>query len=115
MAYTDGTMSGSQFAATGNRIGANLMTQDRTVYYYQYATNAGIVGLLPEPGGRYKVMFQEENLGSYHSPDAAADDVSGGHTFTPSSGIDLGDLGIPADLSEWEGKIFANISRLRPA
>lgn len=48
------------------------------------------------------MVFQEEDLGSYHSPEAAADDVSGGHTFSPSSGIDLGELGIPADVAEWE-------------
>jgi hypothetical protein len=59
-------------------------------------------------------MFQEENLGSYHSPEAAADDVSGGHTSTPPSGIDLADLGIPADLTEWDKKVFVNIRRLRP-
>lgn len=60
-------------------------------------------------------MFNEEHLGSYHSPEAAADDVSGGHTFSPSNGVDLGELEIPYDLGEWKKKLFANIGRLRPA
>lgn len=86
----------------------------REVYYYQYHTNQGTVGILPEPEGRWKVLFDEENLGSYHSPEAAADDVSGGHTFSPSNGVDLGELGIPGDLGEWNKKLFASFSRLRP-
>ena len=87
----------------------------RDVYYYQYRTRAGIVSLIPEPGGRYKVMFGDDNLGSYHSPEAAADDVSGGHTFTPSDGTDLGAMDIPSDLGEWDRKLFAHIKHLRPA
>ncbi|MGX1498565.1 hypothetical protein ACSSV1_003616 [Labrenzia sp. MBR-25] len=88
---------------------------ERVIYYYQYFTPQGTVGLIPEPHGRYKIMFNEENLGSYHSAEAAADDVSGGHTFSPSSGVDLGELGIPADLGDWEKKIFASVDRLRPS
>lgn len=68
---------------------------------YQYSTRYGIISLVPTRDGRYIVMFQGENLGSYHSPDAAADDVSGGHTSLPSSGVDLGSLNIPCDISEW--------------
>lgn len=88
---------------------------DRNVYYYQFYTPHGVVGLIPEANGRYKVMFDEENLGSYHSPEAAADDVSGGHTFSPANGVDLGELGIPDDLGEWEKKVFMTVGRLRPA
>lgn len=91
------------------------MNTRTNLYYYQYHTSAGTVSLIPESLGRYKVMYSEENLGSYHSPEAAADDVSGGHTFSPSNGIDLGELGIPGDLGEWDKKLFAAIHRLRPA
>jgi hypothetical protein len=91
------------------------MRSDTDLYYYQYTTPAGTVSLIPESGGRYKVMFGDENLGSYHSPEAAADDVSGGHLFSPSDGTDLGELGIPNDLHEWEKKLYATITRLRPA
>ncbi|WP_299724826.1 hypothetical protein [uncultured Tateyamaria sp.] len=88
---------------------------ERDVYYYQFYTQQGTVSILPEPAGRWKVMYGEDNLGSYHSPEAAADDVSGGHTFEPSNGVDLGELGIPDDLGDWTKKLFASISRLRPA
>ena len=69
---------------------------------YKYVTPCGTVFLVPEQNGRYKVVFKDEDLGSYNSPEAAADDVSGGHTFSPSSGVDLGELEIPADVAEWE-------------
>lgn len=87
---------------------------DREVNYYQYHTVHGTVGILPEPKGRWKLMFNEENLGSYHSPQAAVDDVCGGHTFSPSNGVELAELGIPDDLGEWTKKLFASIGRLRP-
>lgn len=91
------------------------MRSDTDLYYYQYYTHVGTMSLIPEAGGRYKVMFGDENLGSYHSPEAAADDVSGGHTFSPSDGTDLGELDIPDDLGGWEKKLFATIKPLRPA
>ena len=91
------------------------MKSQSNIYYYQFHTRAGTVSLIPEAGGRYKVMFDDENLGSYHSPEAAADDVSGGHTFTPADGTDFGELDIPEDIGEWEKKLFANVKRLRPA
>ena len=78
------------------------MNQQNIVYYYQYPTTRGNVCILPEATGRYKVIFNGENLGSYHSANAAADDVSGGHTFSPSNGVDLGELDIPCDLIEWK-------------
>lgn len=84
-------------------------------YIYQHVTRAGTVSLIPEAGGRYKVMFNDENLGSYASAESAVDDLSGGYTTMPSSGIDLGDLGIPNDLGDWQKKLFTSISRLRPS
>ncbi|WP_139189468.1 hypothetical protein [Thalassobaculum litoreum] len=83
------------------------MTERRTLYYFQYTTTSGTVSLIPEKDGRYAIKFQDEHLGSYQTPGAAADDVSGGHTYSPSDGTDLGALGIPEDLGEWEKKIFA--------
>lgn len=29
------------------------------------------------------------------------DDVAGGHTFTPSDGTDLGEMGISRDIGDW--------------
>ena len=86
-----------------------------TIYYYRYNTIHGPVLLMPEPGGRYSVVFQGENLGSYHSAVAAADDVAGGHTHTPSSGINLDELNIPYDLPEWERRPFVGWGGFRPS
>jgi len=68
---------------------------------FHYKTPMGVVSLVQRLG-RWHVMFENADLGSYISAHQAADDVGGGHTFTPPSGIDLGSLGIPRDLSEWE-------------
>jgi hypothetical protein len=46
-------------------------------------------------------MYGDEGLGSYMTPQQAADDLSGGHTFTPSCG-DTAKLDIPEDIGEWE-------------
>ena len=67
---------------------------------YFYKTSKGIVSII-QRAGRWHVMFEGADLGGYISPEQAADDVGGGHTFTPPSGIDLGELGIPRDISEW--------------
>lgn len=70
------------------------------VAYFEYRTRRGPVRLVPR-GERWIILFEDENLGSYHSPRAAASDASGGTTFMPSSGVDLGELDIPEDLPEW--------------
>ena len=67
---------------------------------YAHPTQSGTVFIVPQ-AGRWCVIYRDENLGSYHSPAAAADDVAGGHTFTPSSGVDLGRLGISYDIADW--------------
>ena len=68
---------------------------------YMHATKRGPV-LISPVDGRWCVLYDNENLGSYHTPSAAADDVAGGHTFTPSNGADLGELGISADIADWQ-------------
>lgn len=68
------------------------------IFYFQ--TRRGIVSIRPQ-GGRWCLFFGDENLGSYHSPQAAAEDAAGGYAYTPSSGVDLGRLGIPDDVGEW--------------
>jgi hypothetical protein len=45
-------------------------------------------------------MYDDEGLGSYATPDQAADDLAGGHTFSPSCG-DTAVLGIPESPAEW--------------
>jgi hypothetical protein len=35
---------------------------------------------IAEIGGRFHPLFEDEDLGGYHSAAAAADDLAGGHT-----------------------------------
>ena len=69
------------------------------VYYRR--TSRKTVSIRPV-GHRWHLYYGDEDLGSYHSPGAAADDAAGGHTFTPSDGTDLGRLGLPSDIGEWD-------------
>lgn len=50
---------------------------------------------------RYHALFNDEDLGSYASREHAVDDIKGGYTFRPSSGVDTSSLGIPGDWREW--------------
>jgi hypothetical protein len=66
-----------------------------------YETCRGPV-IIASRGERWCVIYGNEDLGSYHSPMAAADDAASGHTIVPSNGVDLGVLGISADLGDWQ-------------
>jgi len=68
---------------------------------WSYKTSKGTF-YIDKKANRYRVIFNDEDLGSYATPQQAVDDVSGGHTFWPSSGIDPGELGISDDLGDWE-------------
>lgn len=68
---------------------------------YAYKTKAGTF-YIAERGGRFRALLEDEDLGGYTTPQQAADDLAGGHTFTPSSGVDTSRLGVPGDLSRWE-------------
>lgn len=67
--------------------------------YYRVRTRAGAFELRLR-GEFWDILFREESLGSYHSPEAAIDDLVGGHTF--SCGVDTSTLGISDELSDWE-------------
>jgi hypothetical protein len=68
---------------------------------YIYRTKAGVFSIVQKKG-RWHIIYQDEDLGNYINPQQAADDLSGGHTFSPSNGIDPATLGIPEDIGEWE-------------
>ncbi len=68
--------------------------------YWKYKTQWGTFAIIPQRG-RFEVMFDDENLGSYHTAVAALDDLVGGHTFSPSNGLDTSDIGLPDELAEW--------------
>lgn len=68
--------------------------------YFRFVTSKGEFRIVPERSERWQAMYGDEGLGSYAIPDQAADDLAGGHTFTPSCG-DTAALGIPESSAEW--------------
>lgn len=68
---------------------------------YFFRTKVGVFSIVRR-NERWRVMFQDDILGSYISAQHAADDLAGGHTFTPSNGVDTSELGIPDEIEEWE-------------
>ncbi len=66
-----------------------------------YGTRIGVFGIVSLNGG-WHVFYEDEDLGRYQTPGLALDDLAGGHTYSPSSGVDTSTLGLPEDLSEWE-------------
>lgn len=67
---------------------------------YFYETRVGVFKI-QQRAGRWHVILKGDSLGSYATPAQAADDLAGGHTFSPGDGIDTAKLGIPADIAEW--------------
>ena len=79
-----------------------LQTQsDHPVMLFVFQTKAGpfYIGYHRR---RFYAIYNHENLGWYTTANQAAEDLSGGHTFSPSNGVDTDTLGIPDDVSEWE-------------
>ena len=72
--------------------------------YWIHDTRLGPVIIMPRKIDgqlRYYLIFQDDSLGSYATPQQAADDVAGGHAYWPRGSVDLGELGIPRDLADW--------------
>lgn len=67
---------------------------------WHYETKAGTFYIVEKHQG-FHVFFEDEDLGCYASPHQALDDLVGGHTYSPSSGVDPEKLNIPDDLSFW--------------
>lgn len=67
---------------------------------WEFTTGVGTWRIVPSNGG-WQAMWEDERLGWYHSPEAALDDLCGGHTNLPSSGVDSSECGLPDELSEW--------------
>lgn len=70
--------------------------------YWKHDTPKGPVQIRRLKDQRFHVFFENENLGPYGTPEQAIDDAAGGHTFSPSSGTDLGSLGLSSDIGDWE-------------
>jgi hypothetical protein len=67
---------------------------------FKYKTRIGNF-YIAEHEGYFHAVYEDESLGSYSTPEQAADDLSGGHTFSNSKGVDTATLGIPEDIGEW--------------
>ena len=69
---------------------------------FTYPTRQGVASIRfnPEDGTHY-AFLGEENLGPYGSPQLAAGDLAGGHTWPHPACPDTSVLGIPDDLAEW--------------
>ena len=52
--------------------------------------------------GRYHIICNDKDLGTYDTPDEALDELIGGYTDWPSPGTNPATLDLPDDLSEWE-------------
>lgn len=69
--------------------------------YWQHPTRAGLARIV-WLNGYWCAVLGDENLGGYTTPGQALDDLAGGHTYWPSSGIDPSTLGLPDELRDWE-------------
>jgi hypothetical protein len=54
--------------------------------------------ILPQGNGRWRVWRGQENLGSYHAPAAALDDLAYNHW---GCSIDTSAIGLPKELGGW--------------
>lgn len=69
---------------------------------YTFQTHKGLARIDQNPKNRlFHAVFNDESLGSYHSPEQAAEELSAGCTFVPVSGIEVATLGIPSELGAW--------------
>lgn len=69
---------------------------------YTYSTEKGLARIAYHAETkRFHAIFNDEDLGNYVSAPHAIDDLAGGYTFKPSSGIDISTLGIPCDTAAW--------------
>jgi hypothetical protein len=68
---------------------------------YMHKTRVGPFTIELRRDGRWHVIWDGEDLGSYATPQTALDDLVGGHTYWPSCG-DPSTLGMSDELAEWE-------------
>jgi hypothetical protein len=65
-----------------------------------FKTRAGLAEIIPQPGGSFALVFDEETLENHASSAAAAEALANGTCFWPSSG-DTSGLGIPEEIGGW--------------
>lgn len=67
---------------------------------YKFESKVGPIYIKLQDG-HWHVIHDDENLGSYATAQLALDDLVGGHTYWPSSGVDPSTLGISDDFEDW--------------
>ena len=68
--------------------------------YYEFITNAGAFRIVSCGNGRWRIAYGGEHLGTFDSPDEAAESLCYGHTYPCSCG-DTTALGIPESVTGW--------------
>jgi hypothetical protein len=68
---------------------------------YRFTTRIGMF-YIGEKDGRFHPVYDDKSLGSYSTPQKAADDLALGVTYSIPSGFVTSALGIPRDLGAWE-------------
>lgn len=90
------------FRQGGNSEASMQLTDEyRTRRGWFYATKYGTFWILPQGNGRWRVWMGQQNLGSYHQPEAGLEDLVGNHCFPNRGGYDTSRLGIPRELERW--------------
>ena len=67
---------------------------------YFFRTRVGVFSIV-QRDNRWRLIFDDDILGSYLTSEQAVADLASGH-FLPRSDTDPATLGVPADLSKWE-------------
>jgi hypothetical protein len=65
-----------------------------------WKTRVGVFYIAQE-GQYYYPLFRDEHYGAFSTPDGAAGDLAGNHTWSLPDQIDSSKLGIPESVSEW--------------
>ncbi|MEM1191531.1 MAG: hypothetical protein AAGI72_23570 [Pseudomonadota bacterium] len=68
---------------------------------FRYKTRKGTFYIWQLRDG-WHPYFDDEDLGCYATAQTALDDLAGGHTFFPSSGVDPSTCGLPDEIGEWD-------------
>jgi hypothetical protein len=71
------------------------------VHYWTFCTQHGLWSIKRSKDGLWHTWVNDEDLGSYHSPVSALEDLVNGAKFSVSQGIDTAAVGLPAELSDW--------------
>jgi hypothetical protein len=67
---------------------------------WTYETRWGTFAIVPI-NDRFVAKFDDEDLGSYHSAEAALDELVGGNTSSLPGDLDSSKMGLPDELSGW--------------